>query len=207
MGLKEKIKGSSGIKKFVHRLLVPKNQARPRATTRWFINPFYHKKGKGPHIRPSTSMDVLPWIDFQIGPRSVIEDFSTINNGVGSVIIGENSRIGLGNTIIGPVKIGNDVRLAQNIVMSGLNHNYEDVSIPIPDQGVSTAQITIKDSTWIGANAVVVSGVTIGKHCVVAAGSVVTKDVPDYSVVVGNPGRIIKQYNFQTKAWERVPKK
>jgi acetyltransferase-like isoleucine patch superfamily enzyme len=53
---------------------------------------------------------------------------------------------------------------------------------------------------------VITAGVTIGKHCVVAAGSVVTKDVPDYTVVGGNPARILRQYNFSTQAWERVQK-
>jgi acetyltransferase-like isoleucine patch superfamily enzyme len=58
---------------------------------------------------------------------------------------------------------------------------------------------------WIGANVVVVAGVTIGKHAIVAAGSIVTKNVPAYSVVAGNPARIIKQYNTVTGKWDRNP--
>ena len=64
-------------------------------------------------------------------------------------------------------------------------------------------RITLEDEVWIGANSVVLAGVTIGKHAVVAAGSVVTKNVPAYSVVVGNPAKVIKQYNPQTGVWER----
>ncbi|MEO9513137.1 MAG: acyltransferase [Flavobacteriaceae bacterium] len=207
MGLKDKIKNSERIKRYVHWFLVPKNQARPRLWVKWFVNPFYHKKGIGATIRRRTRIDVLPWNTFELGANSTIEDFSTINNGVGPVRIGSRTRIGLGNTIIGPVTIGNDVRLAQNVVLSGLNHNYEDVTQPIHAQGVSTATIVVKEETWIGANTVIVAGVTIGKHCIIAGGSVVTKDIPDYAVAVGNPARVMKIYNHDTGTWERAIKK
>ncbi len=203
MGVVEKIKSSPGLKKIAHRLLIPKNQARPRLWVKWFINPFKHKRGKGSTIRRRTRIDVIPWNNFSLGTNSTIEDFATINNGVGDVIIGDRVRIGLGNTIIGPVSIGNDIMFAQNIVLSGLNHGFEDISIPISDQPVSTKAIQIEDEVWIGANSVIVAGVTVGKHSVVAGGSVVTKDVPPYSVVGGNPAKILKQYNEKTKAWER----
>ena len=204
MGLKEKIKSNEGLKKLVHwSILIPK-QTRPRLWIKWFVNPFYHKKGKGACVRPRTRMDVVPWNKFELGEDSTIEDFSAINNGVGSVTIGDRTKIGLSNTIIGPVTIGNDIRLAQNITLSGLNHNYEDVSRPIHVQGVSTSPITIEDATWIGVNVVVLAGVTIGKHCVIAAGSIVTKDIPSYSVAVGNPARVLKKYNHETKIWEKA---
>jgi len=204
MGLKEKIKSNERLKRLVHwSILIPK-QTRPRLWIKWFVNPFYHKKRKGAIVRPRTRMDVVPWHKFELGEDSTIEDFSAINNGVGPVIIGDRTKIGLSNTIIGPVTIGNDIRLAQNITLSGLNHNYEDVSMPIHVQGVSTSPIVIEDDSWIGSNVVVVAGVTIGKHSIVAAGSIVTKDIPPYSVVVGNPGRVLKQYNHQTKVWEKV---
>jgi acetyltransferase-like isoleucine patch superfamily enzyme len=204
MGLKEKIKSNEKLKKLVHwSILIPK-QTRPRLWIKWFVNPFYHKKGKGAIIRYRTRLDVVPWNQFELGEDSTIEDFSAINNGVGPVIIGDRTKIGLSNTIIGPVTIGNDVRLAQNITLSGLNHNYEDVNRPIHIQGVSTAPITIGDGTWIGANVVVLAGVTIGKNCVVAAGSVVTKDIPNYAVAVGNPARVLKQYNPEKQIWEKV---
>lgn len=204
MGLKEKINSNDKLKKLVHWSILIPNQTRPRLWIKYFINPFYHKKGKGAIIRRRTRMDVVPWNRFELGTNSTIEDFSAINNGVGSVIIGDRTKIGLSNTIIGPVTIGNDIRLAQNITLSGLNHNYEDISFPIHEQGVSTALISIEDNTWIGANVVVVAGVTIGKHSIVAAGSIVTKDIPPYSVAVGNPARIIKQYDFETSKWEKI---
>ncbi|MCF8228167.1 MAG: acyltransferase [Bacteroidales bacterium] len=206
MSFKEKIKSNPHLKRFAIWALTPKNQPRPRLWVRWFYNPLVHKKGKGARIRKWTRMDVLPWNDFRLGKYSTIEDFSTINNGVGDIIIGDRTRIGLGNTLIGPVEIGNDIMFAQNVVASGLNHGYEDISMSIHDQAVSTRKITIGDESWIGANVVITAGVTIGKHAVVAAGSVVTRDVPDYSIVAGNPARLIKQYNFETKKWEKIRK-
>ncbi len=204
MSLKEKIKSNPKIAKLTIWLLSPKNQARPRLWVRWFLNPLVHKKGKGSRINAMTRMDLMPWNKFELGRNSTIEDFATINNGVGDIIIGERTRIGLSNTLIGPVRVGNDVMFAQNIVASGLNHTYEDISMSIHDQKVTTAEIKIEDEAWIGANAVIVAGVTIGKHSVVAAGSVVTKDVPPYSIVAGNPARLLKQYNWETKKWEKV---
>ncbi|MCF0048689.1 acyltransferase [Dyadobacter chenwenxiniae] len=134
----------------------------------------------------------------------MIEDFTTVNNGVGEVRIGNNSLIGLGNVIIGPITVGNNVILAQNIVASGLNHNYTDTRRPIHEQGVSVAPIVIEDDCWIGANSVITAGVTIGKHCVIAAGAVVTKSIPPYSVVVGNPARVIKQYDGSRNEWVKT---
>jgi len=67
-----------------------------------------------------------------------------------------------------------------------------------------TAPIIVEDDCWIGANVVAVAGVTISKHSIVAAGSIVTKNIPPYSVAVGNPARVIKTYNPETKTWEKV---
>lgn len=204
MSVTEKIKSNKKLKGFVHWMLIPPYQARPRKWVSWFVNPFYHKKGKHAVIRRSTRMDVVPFNKFELGDYSTIEDFCTVNNGVGAVKIGSETRIGMSNVIIGPVTIGNSVIFAQNVVMSGLNHSYEDISLPISKQKEITSPITIEDECWIGANAVITAGVTIGKHSVIAAGSVVTKNIPAYSVAVGNPARVIKQYDFAAKQWIRI---
>jgi acetyltransferase-like isoleucine patch superfamily enzyme len=204
MGIKQKIKSNDKLKELIHWTILIPNQTRPRLWIKWFVNPFYHKKGKGSCIRKRTRLDVAPWNKFELGANSTIEDFSAINNGVGSVIIGDRTKIGLSNTIIGPVTIGNDIRLAQNITLSGLNHNYQDVNTPIHVQGVNTSPIVIEDETWIGANVVVLAGVKVGRHSIIAAGSVVTKDIPAYSVAVGNPARVVKKYNPETKIWEKI---
>lgn len=202
--LKEKIKSNQTLKGFVHWLMIPPYQARPRKWVSWFVNPFYHKRGKASVIRNRTRMDVVPFNKFELGDYSTIEDFCTINNGVGDVIIGKETRIGMGNVVIGPVTIGNNVIFAQNIVMSGLNHSYENLNFPISKQKVTTACITVEDECWIGANVVLTAGVKVGKHSVIAAGAVVTKDIPPYSVAVGNPARVIKKYDFDIKEWVRV---
>ena len=123
---------------------------------------------------------------------------------VGAITIGSCSRIGLGNTIIGPVSIGNNVNLAQNITVSGLNHNYTDPNKIIISQGITTFEIIIEDDVWIGANSVILAGVSIGKHSVIAAGSIIVQNVPAYTVVAGNPGKIIKQYDFSLQQWVKV---
>jgi len=204
MSLRDSIKNNPRIKKLVHRMLIPKNEARPRLWVKWFVNPFIHKKGKGAKIRSRTRVDVLPFNQFVLGDYSTIEDFSTVNNGVGDVIIGHHTLIGMGNTIIGPITIGNNVIFAQNIVASALNHEYRDVTIPILEQKILTASIVVEDECWIAANAVITSGVSIGKHSVIAAGAVVTKNIPPYSVAVGNPAKVIKQYDFEKQEWVRV---
>ncbi|MBG0781327.1 MAG: acyltransferase [Bacteroidales bacterium] len=204
MALVEKIKSNPRLKKLVLWMLMPKNQARPRLWVKLFLNPFKHHKGKGSLIRRRTRMDVLPFNLFSMGANSTIEDFATVNNGVGPVVIGDRTRIGLGCVLIGPVTVGNDVMFAQNVVVSGLNHGYQDINTPPSLQPVETKPISIGDEVWIGANVVITAGVTIGKHAVVAAGSVVTKDVPDFSIAAGNPARILKQYNSETMQWERI---
>jgi acetyltransferase-like isoleucine patch superfamily enzyme len=204
MTIVEKIKASPKLKQFVLNAMMPKNQSRPRLWVKLLLNPFKHTRGKNSRICRHTRMDVMPFNNFVLGEDSTIEDFCTVNNGVGDIIIGKRSRIGMSNVLIGPISIGNDVIMAQNIVMSGLNHGYEDITLPPHNQPVTKKQITLEDEVWIGANSVVLAGVTIGKHAVVAAGSIVTKNVPAYSVVVGNPARVIKQYNHQTGVWERT---
>lgn len=204
MSLSNLIKSNPNLKKLVHWMMIPTNDYKPRLWVRLFVNPFRHKRGKGSVVRFKTRLDLFPYNKFELGTKSVIEDFSTVNNGVGDVFIGSETIIGLANTIIGPVEIGNNVMLAQNIVISGLNHGYEDVTVSPHKQPVITKKITIGDDVWIGANATITAGVNIGKHAVVGGGSVVTKDVPEYSVVAGNPARLLKKYNFQTKKWEKI---
>lgn len=204
MNYKEKIKQSVILKKIILRAISPKNQARPRLWVKWFINPFYMKKGKGSCIRRRSRMDILPFNPFTLGQNSTIEDFCTVNNGVGKISIGNNSRVGIGSVLIGPVTIGDHVGIAQNVVITALNHNYTDISKPISLQGVNTQEVYIGDGTWIGANSVILPGVFIGNHCVVGAGSVVVKDVPSYSVILGNPARVVKRFNQETEKWDKV---
>ena len=139
-----------------------------------------------------------PSTQFRLGKYSVIEDYSCLNNAVGDIIIGDYCRIGLSNTVIGPIRIDNGVNISQNVVLIGLNHNYHDITKNIIEQGITTSPIHIGEHTYRG-HVIVLPGVNIGKHCFIGAGCVVTKDIPDYCVTVGNPARIIKQFNPQTQ--------
>lgn len=204
MSVKQKIKSNPLLKSLALRLLIPKNEYRPRLWVKWFLNPFRHNHAKGSIIRNSARTDLFPYNKFSLGSYSIIEDFTTVNNAVGDVIIGNKTIVGMGSVIIGPVEIGNNVMIAQNIVMSGLNHGYQDVNLPPSEQKVSCNEIKISDNVWIGSNSVITAGVTLGKHAVIGAGSVVTKNVPSYAVAVGNPARIIKKYNSATNDWESV---
>lgn len=201
MGLKEIINSSLIVKRMVHRMLIPKGEATPRWFVNLLVNPFFHKKARTSKIRLSVRKDLFPFNRFLLGKKSVIESYSTLNNGVGDVVIGENTRVGISNVIIGPVTIGNNCILAQNIVISGLNHGYEDPDIPIKDQKVTTKSIVIEDDCWIGANVAIAAGVTIGKHSVIGAGSIVTKSIPPYHIAVGNPAKLIKKFDVDKKEW------
>ena len=102
------------------------------------------------------------------------------------------------------IKIGNDVIIGPNTMFLFNKIDYSDLSKLIKDCKVYNEPIEIKDDVWIGANAIVLPGVTIGKRCIIGAGSVVTKDFPDYSVVAGVPGKVIKQYDIKSKKWEKI---
>ena len=201
--LKERIKSHPALKKLVLNFIMHPVKTRPQ----WWIRLFYFtylKRGKGSVIYRSVRKDLPPFRRFSLGKYSVIEDFCCLNNAVGDLIVGDYTRVGLRNTIIGPVTIGNHVNMAQNITVTGLNHNFADVTLRIDQQGISTLPVVIEDDVWIGANAVILPGVTLGKHCVVAAGSVVGKSVPPYSVCAGIPARVVKQYDFESKTWRKV---
>ncbi len=190
--IRQQLKDSPQLKRTLDWLIMNQRDARPR----WYIRllaPLYQHRGRGSKIYNSVRMDTPPYRRFSIGRQSVVESFSCINNAVGDVVIGDHTRIGLHNTIIGPVSIGSHVNLAQGITVTSLNHNFSEPNKRIDEQGVSTQEIVINDDVWIGANAVILPGVTIGSHCVVAAGAVVTKDIPDGCIVAGVPAKIIKQ--------------
>lgn len=116
------------------------------------------------------------------------------------VHFGKMNRIGCDHKII----IEDDVLFAPNVHISDRNHGFEDIHKPISRQEItSKGSVVIGAETWLGFGCQVMSGVKIGRHCVIAAGAVVVKDIPDYCIVGGNPGRILKQYNPTTKKWER----
>jgi acetyltransferase-like isoleucine patch superfamily enzyme len=102
------------------------------------------------------------------------------------------------------VEIGRRVLIASNVFISDHEHLYEDPARAVMDQGISGGrQVGIGDACHIGQNVCIFGDVTIGEHVVVGANSVVTGDIPSYSVAVGAPARAVKRYNAAAQRWER----
>lgn len=124
-----------------------------------------------------------------------------------SIVIGDGCWIGIRNSFaaIDRIEIGNHVLFAGYVHITDHSHGYEDPDTPISKQPLtSKGPVVIEDQCWLGFGCEILSGVHIGRHSVVAARAVVTKDVPPCCVVAGNPARIIKKYNPETAKWEKV---
>lgn len=128
-------------------------------------------------------------------------------DGGGKVIFGEDTVVNTYTRIESEknVIIGKDVGIGPNVYISDRNHEYRNVKLPIMKQGYYTkGPLEIGEGTWVGIHACIIGKVKIGRGCVIGANAVVTKDVPDYCVVVGNPGKIIRHYNVGQQNWENV---
>ena len=110
----------------------------------------------------------------------------------GDIVLGRDCTINPYVSLHGKVTMGDGVRIASLATLAGQNHVFEDVTKPIHRQPITTRGIKIGDDVWIGANVVVLDGVTVGAHAILAAGAVVTKDVPEYAIVGGNPARLLR---------------
>lgn len=113
-------------------------------------------------------------------------------NGKNRINIGKNTTINKSTLIMGTVNIENDCLIAPLCVIVGSNHNFSDINNNINKQGLSSKGIHIKENTWIGAKVTILDGVTIGENSIIGAGTIVTKDIPRNSIVIGNPAKIIK---------------
>lgn len=123
------------------------------------------------------------------------------------IIIGNNVHIGSYNRFasMNEVYIEDDVLFAAFVHITDHSHEYRDITLPVSKQGVFTkGPVHIGKGSWLGFRCNILSGVTIGEHCIVAAGAVVTKSVPPYSVVAGCPARVIKRYDTQKGEWVSV---
>jgi maltose O-acetyltransferase len=119
------------------------------------------------------------------------------NFGFGSEIeIGDNSGLGVNCFIRGQIAIGNDVMMGPDVVIITENHSFDRIDIPIRKQGYSNPEkVTINNDIWIGARVIILPGVDIGSGAIIGAGAVVTKNVPAYAIVGGNPAKIIRYRN------------
>jgi acetyltransferase-like isoleucine patch superfamily enzyme len=129
-----------------------------------------------------------------------------IDDYVPELIIGRGSVLGNYNHIaaVRKVVIGENVLTADRVYISDNTHIYEDINVPIMLQPIKfKSEVHIGDGSWIGENACII-GAKIGKNCVIGANAVVTADVPDYSVAVGIPARVIKMYDQKNKIWVKT---
>ena len=128
-------------------------------------------------------------------------------NGEPTIVIEDNCIVAFGSILSARnrIHLERDVNVAQQVLIMDHNHAYEDIGIPILQQGITKGgRIRIGEGSWIGHGAAIVCSrgdLKIGRHCVIAANSVVSTSIPDYSVVFGVPATIIRQYDPETQAW------
>ena len=166
--------------------------------------------GEGAAVVYPASIDGFESIE--IGTGTVILGHSRIANfhvkGIEPMIrIGKNCYICYYFTILNAstVTIGDNVLIASHVLISSENHSMDPESeLPYMSQPLMTKPVNVGDGCWIGEKVCILPGVTIGKKCIIGAGSVVTKNIPDYAIAVGNPAEVVKKYNFETHNWERI---
>ncbi|BBI36135.1 glycosyltransferase [Cohnella abietis] len=143
-------------------------------------------------IRPDAWLNIAV-NNFYGEPQIVIDD---------GCEIGKHFTVSVSNRAV----IEKNVIIGPNVYISDCGHAYENIALPIMFQGVTstTNEVIVGEGTWIGINSVIVGNVRIGKGCVIAANSFVNKDVPDFSVVAGNPAQIIKMFDTTSLSWVRV---
>ncbi|MFD2822500.1 acyltransferase [Lacinutrix iliipiscaria] len=112
-------------------------------------------------------------------------------------IVGSDSELGTRCIIQSNVEIGSNVIMGPDVKIYSRNHKSDRIDIPIQKQGKEFLQTKIGNDVWIGANALILPGVTIHDHTIIAAGSVVTKDIPEYALVGGVPAKILKFRNSE----------
>lgn len=124
-------------------------------------------------------------------------NFSTVTSVGGKIEIGDgfscNERVSINADFGGLISIGKNCLIGPGVVLRSANHIFENPNKTIKAQGHKVENIVIGDDVWIGANAVILPGVTIGKHSVIGAGAIVTRDIPSFVVAVGVPAKIIRK--------------
>lgn len=150
----------------------------------------------------------------RIGEGTIIGPYASLSAGVSPehelgdievITIGSHTLIGKGSAIVGHerIVIGDHVFTGHHVYVTDANHGYEDIDEPIGRQFAPSRPVVIGDGSWLGHGAVVLPGASIGRHVVVGAGSVVTGNLPDRCVAVGNPARVIRRH-VDGRGWVEV---
>jgi acetyltransferase-like isoleucine patch superfamily enzyme len=175
----------------------------------------FNQFGKGARVSPPFRFYGLDQMQLgervYIGPDCWIHAVNEeLNDRRVKIVMEADVGIGMGATISAAqrIQIGARTITARNVYISDHSHAFADVNIPIRDQGITNIRpVSIGEDSWLGQNAVVLPGVCIGKHCVVGANSVVNSSLPDFSVAVGAPARVVRRYNPDSRQWERVDRR
>lgn len=115
-----------------------------------------------------------------------------------NIVMGNNSGIGINSYVQNDVTIGSNVMIGPDVLIYTINHSYKKENVLIIKQGVNKKKVKIGDNVWIGTRVIILPGVTIGNNVVIGAGSVVTKDIPDNVLAVGNPCIVKKKIGSGT---------
>lgn len=177
-----------------------------RVKTFIFYKPFFKKAGK--NFRLVRPIRFIGPQHITVGDNVTIHDMGwlltvQIDGDIPDMVIGDGVSIGHFSHIVcvKKVHIGKNVLAADRIYISDNLHGYEDIGTPIARQKVLyKGEVSIGENSWIGENVSII-GCKVGRHCVIGANSVVTKDIPDYSVAAGVPAKVIKQYDQVTGKW------
>jgi acetyltransferase-like isoleucine patch superfamily enzyme len=150
--------------------------------------------------------------NFTTGFGCRIEAFPISDDNKTCIYIGDNVQINdyvhIGS--IGFISIGNNVLMASKIYITDHNHgSYNDIisdhPMSIPEKRLAICKpVIIEDNVWLGESVCVLPGVTIGQGSVIGALSVVSKSIPPYSIAVGSPAKVVKQFNFKSNKWEKL---
>ena len=150
---------------------------------------------------------------FTTGPGLRLDAFPTSSGGKVVLRIGRDVQVNdyVHIAAIESVSIGNRVLIASKVFISDHNHGsfkgegpHESPLVPPQERVLASAPVVISDDVWIGESVAVLPGVSIGRGAIIGAMSVVTRNIPEYCIAVGSPARVVKRYNFETSAWERV---
>lgn len=155
----------------------------------------------GSHFRAQSHVTIEGFKNIQLGQnvRFAKNTFYYAQED-GAIQIGNNFSINVNSSLIanfGKITIGDNCLIGPNCVLRAANHKFENTEIPINKQGHTPGHITLEDDVWLGANVVVLPNVTIGKSSIIGAGSVVTKDIPAFSIATGIPAKVLKSRKAQ----------
>jgi len=190
----------------------------PRGLTKLYsiwvslVYPFA-SKGRNLSFHFTSAMDRKRAVRISLGNSVSLRKDAWLNvatedpNGEPVIVLEDNCHIGYGSILSARnlIHLERDVLVGQQVIIVDHNHAYEDITLPVIEQDITEGgRIRIGQGSWIGRGAAIIcpkGELIIGRNCVVAVNSVVTRSIPDYSLVVGMPARIIRQYDPETQTW------